>query len=63
MKRYLVFEWHDYEALGGLNDLINSYDSKTYAVKIAKKLDSWTHPHIEVIDTNTKDLETIFEIN
>ncbi len=56
MKKFLLFGWYDYEASGGFNDLVNSYDKVDEAIAEAlqcKDTGSDKYESAHVVDAAT----------
>lgn len=60
MKRFLLFYYAPYEAMGGINDLVDEYDTLEDAIQGLAKEDSERHfPEnfcAHIYDINTKSV-------
>jgi hypothetical protein len=57
MKRYFLFSWSDYEAIGGWNDFHLDYEDAYEAIQTGERLVEKTPPHVadkyHVVDSVT----------
>ena len=65
MKRYAVFEWADYEAMGGMNDYVASFDTLEEAIRYAEKVPappyylSYHSDNIEIVNMHSEDFKVV----
>jgi hypothetical protein len=57
MKRYAVFAFDSYDAVGGWNDFIGWVDSPDEAMELNKSIFKYPRDNIQLVSTETWELE------